>query len=444
MIMRKILLTFAVAACSLGVRGADGWTLEQCLGYAREHNIQVRLAEVERQKAAEDIRQAQAALLPTLNANTNQSVGYRPWTSDGQASVANGMVANKIKKGYYNGSYGINASWTVWNGGQNTNTVRLNRLAEKQAGLAAEESLLGVEEQIMKLYTQILYLKEAVRVDEQSLEASRTNEARGREMTEAGLLSKADLAQLTAQTAQDGYAVVEAQTTVANYLLQLRQLLELTADDGFDIAPAQTTEALATEAALPMAEVYAAASARRPEIAAAQSAIESAELQVKIARAGYLPIISLTGGLGTSTSSMSDRQWGTQMKTNFDASAGLTLSVPIFDGRKTKTQVSRAHLAQTTASLDLQDRQQKLRATVENYWLDTTSQQQRYIAARSATRSMQESYDLAAEQFRLGLKNITELLQAKTNLLAAQQKELEAKYMAVLNNGMLKWYAGTK
>ena len=148
-------------------------------------------------------------------------MGYRPWVNDGVSTVSNGTVATSVNKSYYNGSYGINASWTVWNGGQNTKTVRLNKITAQQAELDSAVTANSIQEQIAQLYVQILYQKEAVSVNEMSYNTSVKNEARGKEMVEAGQMSKADLAQITAPTAQDKYNIVEAQSNLANYKHQL-------------------------------------------------------------------------------------------------------------------------------------------------------------------------------------------------------------------------------
>jgi outer membrane protein len=77
---------------------------------------------------------------------------------------------------------------------------------------------------------------------------------------------------------------------------------------------------------------------------------------------------------------------------------------------------------------------------VENYWLQAVTNQNKFKAAQVSTQSAQESYDLLSEQFRLGLKNIVELMTGKDNLLKAQQNELQSKYLAILNLNMLNFY----
>ena len=417
------------------------WTLQQCIEYALQNNISLQKSRLTKRSATEDLRQSEAALLPSLSASTNQSVGYRPWTNSGVATVTNGTVSTSVNKTYYNGSYGLNASWTVWNGNRNRNQVKLNRLAEQQAELDSAYTANSIQEQIAQLYVQILYLSEAIGVNEQSLEASKMNEQRGQTMLEVGKMSKADLAQLTAQRATDEYNLVNAQSNLANYKLQLKQLLEIT-DADFDVAVPEASDELALEEIPSLPAVYEAALAHRPEIANSRLSIQSSDVQLAVAKAQGLPTISMTGGLGTSTNSLSNNGWGNQMKTNLDASIGASVSIPIFDGRQTRTAVNKAKLQQEQALLDLQDQQKKLYSTIEGYWLDANTNQQKFRAALLNVESEQQSYELLSEQFRLGLKNIVELMNGTTNLLNAQQNMLQSKYMTILDLQLLKFYQG--
>ena len=150
--------------------------------------------------------------------------------------VTNGTVNTKVDKTYYNGSYSLSGQWTVWNGNRNINTIRLDRLSEEQAELSTKETANSIQERIAQIYSQILYLDENVKVNEQMLETSMKNEERGKEMVEVGKMSKADLAQLSAQRANDQYSIVESKSQLMNYKLQLKQLLEITDEEQFDVA----------------------------------------------------------------------------------------------------------------------------------------------------------------------------------------------------------------
>ncbi|MDY5655779.1 MAG: TolC family protein [Prevotella sp.] len=419
---------------------AKKWSLDDCIEYALTHNISLKKKNVARQQAEEDWKQSKADLLPSLSASTSQSMGYRPWVNSGVSTVANGTVTSSMKKNYYNGSYGINASWTLWNGNQNTNTVHLNKLNAQTAELDSAVTANSIQEQILKLYLQILYLNDAVAVNQNNLATSRKNEERGQELVNVGKMSKADLAQLSAQTAQDEYNVVNAQSILANYKLQLKQLLELTGDMDFDIAVPEHLEQEAMKEIPSLQSTYEAALTSRPEIEQQRLAAKSSALNLSIAKAGYLPTVSLSGSLGTSSSSMSDKTWGQQMKTNFDAMAGVSFSVPLYDRRKTKTAVNKARLQIIDSELSMQEQEKQLYSTIEGYWLDALTNQQKYKAASASVGSEEASCELLSEQFRLGLKNIIELMSGKDKLLEAQQNMLQSKYLTIMNIKLLEFY----
>lgn len=419
---------------------ARQWSLKDCIDYALANNIQLQKAKVQQLSALEDIKQSQSALLPSLSLSTSQNVSYNPWPEQGSAMIAGNKVQADVKKVYYNGSYSLSGNWTVWNGGQNTNTVKLNKLAAEQARLDSAVTANNVLEQIAQLYVQILYSDEAISVTKESLKTSQTNEERGKTMVSVGKMSKADLAQLTAQRAEDEYSIVEAESNLRNYKRQLKQLLQIADNDDFDVVIPSTTDEMALKDVPALNDVYAASLTQRPEIQNAKLGIESSDLSVKIAKAGKLPTVGLNAGLSTSTTSMNSNGWGNQVKNNFTVGGGVTVSIPLFDNRKTKTAVNKAMLQKENYMLDLQDKQTTLYSTVENYWLQAVTNQNKFKAARVSTESAQASYELLSEQFNLGLKNIVELMTGKTHLLQAQQNELQSKYLAILNLNMLDFY----
>ena len=440
--MRKVLLMGGMLLMSSAAFSQRQWTLQECIDYAMENNITLQKSKLQKESASEELKGAKAALLPTLSASTNQSLGYQPWKDTGMSYVSNGTVNTKVDKTSYNGSYSLSGQWTVWNGNRNINTVKLDRLSEEQAELSTQETANSIQERIAQIYAQILYLDESVKVSEQTLETSLKNEECGQEMVDVGKMSKADLAQLSAQRANDEYAIVEAKSQLMNYKLQLKQLLEITDEEQFDVVIPEISDEQLLQEIPSMQSVYEQALMSRPEIERSQLAIKSSDVSLSIAKAGWMPSISLTGGVTTSTNSLSGNGWGDQMKSNVNSSLGLGVSMPIYDGRSTKTQVNKAKIQQLQAQLDLQDLQKTLYSDIQQFWLNAWTNQQKYKAASSSVESARQSYDLLSEQFRLGLKNIVELMTGKDKLLSAQQNQLQSKYLTLYNQQMLSFYQG--
>ena len=313
-----------------------------------------------------------------------------------------------------------------------------NRIAE----LGVAESENTIEESITQIYVQILYAAEAVKVNEATLDVSRAECERARALLAAGSIAKSDLAQLEAQVSTDKYQLVTAQATLQDYKLQLKQLLELDGEKEMTLYIPTLGDENVLSPLPSKTDVYRSALTLRPEIEAGRLNVKASELDINIARSGYIPTISLSAGIGSTNTNGNDFTFGEQIKQNWNNSLGVTVSVPIFNNRQTKSAVQKAKIQKQNSELDLLDNQKNLYKTIEGLWLDANSAQQRYVAAIEKLRSTQTSYDLIQEQFNLGMKNTVELLTEKNNLLNAQQETLQAKYMAILNTQLLKFYQG--
>ncbi|MBQ1580965.1 MAG: TolC family protein [Prevotella sp.] len=429
-----------MAICLAHPALARQWTLRECIDYALQNNITLQKSSLTRRSAQEDILQSQAALLPSLSASTNQNVSYRPWPETGRATVQNGFVQQSVDKVFYNGSYGINSNWTVWNGNRNRNTIKLNKISAEQAQADSATTANNIQEQIAQLYVQILYSIDAINVNKKSLETSKQNEERGKAFVEVGKMSRADLAQLTSQRAQDEYNIIASESTLRNYKRQLKQLLQITNDEEFDIVVPTTTDEMVMQLIPTLQSVYEAALEQRPEIKRAKLGIESSNLNIKMAKAQRLPTVGVNASATTTTTSMSNNAWGTQLKNNFNLGAGVNVSIPIFDNRMAKTAINKALIQRENYMLDLKDKQTALYSTIENYWLQAVNNQEKFKAAKIATQSAETSYEMLSGKFEQKLINIVELMQGRDALLKAQQNELQSKYLTLLNIDMLHFY----
>lgn len=429
------------ALCAAG-QDSTKWSLQQCIDYAIEHNIQLKQNEIAEQQGAADLAQKRAELFPSLSFSTTQSISYRPLQESASNIVTNGIANNSTNKFTENGNYGLNASWTVWDGGANYKNVKAQKLQNQISALTTQATANSIQEQITQLYIQILYSKDALEVNRSMAETAQSQHERGKEMFEQGQISKADLTQLESQAASAEYDCVATQTQIANYTRQLKELLEITDGRKFDIQGIRTADDVATQIIPNVGEVYQAALNSRPEIQSGRLNVDAAELDIDIAKAGYYPSISITAGIGDSHYSGSRESAGEQMKQNLNASAGVTLSIPIFDNKRNKTNLKKAKLTKMDSELQLQDQQKQLYSTIEEYWLNAYNNQQQYVASLAQLKSAQSSYELLDEQFKNGLKNIVELMNGRDELMSAQQNKLQSQYNTLLHIQLLKFYKG--
>lgn len=419
------------------------WTLEDCINYALEKNIQLQQNKISLQESEIDIKSAKASLFPSLSFSTGHNVINRPYQEQ-SATVSGTEIITSDNKTTYNGSYSLNAQWTLWNGGKRLNNIKQQKTNRDIAGLAVNETENSLQEEITKLFIQILYADESININKNTLEVSEATFHRAEELFKEGSISKADLAQLEAQVSNDKYQLVTAESSLRSYKLQLKQLLELDGTAEMKLVLPELNDEHVMQVLPSQTDIYQTALTTRPEIQSGKLSIENAKLAISAAKAGYYPTISLSASSSSMTNTASTNNWAQQMKYGWNNMIGISLSIPIFDNRQNKTNVQKARLQYSNSQYDLINKQKELYSTIETLWLDALNAQQQYAAAESKLKSSQTSFDMVSEQFNLGMKNTVELLTEKNNLLSAQQERVQAKYMAILNRTLLNFYAGNK
>ena len=405
------------------------WTLKMCLDYALENNIQLQQSRNDYLSGLEDTQEAKAALLPSLSASATQ--GYTNYPS-----------TNVEERNSYTGTYGLNAGLTLFEGGKLRTAVKEQQLQNRIDALTVSESENDIRIALVEAYMQALYAAEAVEVAAGTAEVSRAQRDRAEEMWRAGAISKVDFAQLESQYAGDRYQVVVAQATLDDYKLQLKQLLELDITEEMNFAAPAEGEETVLQPLPSKTTVYAAALNAMPQIERGRLGVEAAELGVRQARAGFYPSVSLTAGLGTGHMSGDNYQSGSQIWNRFNENVALSVNIPIFSNRKNRTAVNKARIAVSNSRLEQLGIEKELLRQVESAYLNAVSAQSQYAAAKQKERYAQQSYDLTDEQFRVGRKNTVELITAQNELSSARQEVLQAKYMTLLNIGLLDIYQG--
>ena len=417
------------------------WTLEDCINYALEKNIQLQQDKISLQESEIDIKDARASLFLTLSFSTGHNVVNSPYQEQ-SATVSGTEIISSDSRTTYNGSYSLNAAWTLWNGGKRLNTLKQQKTNKAIAQLSVSETENTLQEQIAQLFIQILYADESISINKGTLEVSEATYKRGEELFKEGSISKADLAQLEAQVSNDKYQVVSAESSLRDYKLQLKQLLELDGTEEMDLVLPQLEYEDIMRLLPNQTDIYQTALSIRPEIQSGKLSIENAKLGISAAKAGYYPTISLSASSSSMTNNASTNNWAQQMKYGWNNMISINLSIPIFDNRQNKSNVQKARLQYNTSQLDLINKQKELYSTIEGLWLDALNAQQQYAAAETKVKSSQTSFDMVNEQFNLGMKNTVELLTEKNNLLSAKQELVQAKYMAILSRTLLNFYAG--
>ena len=298
--------TFKIACMLLGFSSCalaqESWGLQDCIDYALKNNIQIQKNRVSEEKGDVTLWNRKGALFPSLSFSTSHNVGYRPFTQV-MAVVQGDQVTSTSSNVTYQGSYGLNASVTLWNGGINYKNIKEQELQNEITKLQTEQSELSIQEQIAQLYVQIMFTKEALKVSEQLLKTAQMQYDRGLEMQKQGQMAKADVVQLEAQLSSAKYDIANNQAQVENFKRQLKSVLELDINNDFDIKGEIPTDEKVLAVIPNKLEAYNQALANRPEIKGAELGIESANMQLDIAKRAHYPTVRASASLGSNHSS---------------------------------------------------------------------------------------------------------------------------------------------
>lgn len=423
--MKKVQILTAAALMLASVVRAEVWTYDDCVAYAREHNINLRKAALNEQSGLYDLEEAKGQWEPTLDFNTSHSYSNYPWSEN--------------RKNSYNGSVGLNAGWTVWNGGKRENTIKRSQIQTEIDKLATGETLRTLETDLLQVYVNLLYAREAIIIYESAQEVSGAQADRARQLMESGRISRVDYVQLQSQYEQDRYAAVNARATYDSRRMELKKLLQLGIDADIEPADVEWTAEQVLAVLPPIGESYVMAQDNDLQLRSLGLQQQSSAIDVELARAGRRPNISLNAGVGTGITAPGISA-GTQLKQSWGEQIGASLSIPILDGRKTRAATARARIQEMNAGLDIDLRNTELAQLIESWYIDTRSAQARYTAATQQLESAKLTAELTGEQFRLGLVNPVELMTAHNAYIEAQYTLLQAKYMAILGQRMINYY----
>lgn len=406
----------------------EKWSFDDCIEWATANSTDIRRTLLNILQADQDIASSKDAWLPTVGFSTSQSFTNYPSPGDNRDGNA------------YGSTYGINANWTVWEGNVRKYRLESSRILRQQQILAGDDVVKTLKLGILQAYLNIMYASEAVTIAEQTLEVSTSQTDRAKRLMETGRSSKVEYAQIESQKAQDSYNLVQAQSNLESAKMALKKILELSLNYNLEISDVKFPDTDVLRALPAKEQVYEIAAAWLPGIKSNELSKDIYANDVKIAKAGNLPSISLTGGVGTGYTS-GGTGWSSQMGHNFNENIGLNLSIPIYDANSTKRAVAKAKLAELEYDLTKKNLLDDLSQTIEGLYVDATNAQAKYTSGLTQLEATQLTSDLVNRQFELGLVNPLELLTAHNNLLNARLELLQSKYMAILANKTIDYYA---
>ena len=440
MIKKKIILTLFIALqfipCMIIAQDTlqhapNGWSLEDCIAYAKKNNIQIRSLQWNEVSGKEDLLQAKASRLPLLTGSVSENV------LNGKSSNATGEFERNAN---VSGNYSLNSSITLYNGGYIKSDIAEKNLLLHAARLDVLEAQNDITLNVTQAYLSILLAQENIVYINDVLANSEVQLKLGKQRFDAGAVARKELVQLEAQVASDRYTLITAQNDFRLNLVNLKQLLQLPSAYDFKIIVPDTV--IVEKMATTLPEAQEAAQETRPEVKNDEIGIQIAQAGLDKARATAKPTISLGGTIATGTSSNQDPKYFTQFNNNFYQSLGVSMSVPIFTRRINKTAVEKSKVFIEQAKLSLLNTKTVLDQQVEQAYINLQSADAQYDAASVQVKASEESYSITNEQFRLGSINLLELQQERVLYIQALQSFIQAKYNAVLNYKIVDFYAG--
>lgn len=440
--MKHLFVLFSVAIFIGGGFAANAqnvWSLQKCIDYALENNIQIKQQELNTNYYENQVSQAKSNRLPNLNAQigNDNSFGRSLTYLNTYKNVNSSSITG-----------GASTNFTIFNGFQLSNTIDKQEL-DLQATLkdlqkAKDDIMLS----IARSYLEILFAEEIVLVDSAQLEVTQQQINRTQQLVDAGSLAKGSLLEIQAQLAREELQLVNDKNTVQLAYLGLYQFLELPIAESFTIEKPVLPEIKANISMANSIDVFNNAMNARPEIQAAQLRVKSAEKDLEIAKGNHYPNLTFNANYYNLYNNKytdingEDILFKDQLKNNGRSSLGLTLGIPIFNRFQVKNAISNSTLQITDYQYRLQTASNVLRKDIELSYTNALASLNRYMSTEKAVESMQEAFRYVEEKFNVGMVNSVEYNQQKNQLTAAQSQLLQAKYEYIFRTKILDFYNG--
>lgn len=419
---------------------AGPWSLDDCIRYAHEHNIQIQQQALQVEQRSVELNTSRHSRLPDLGANLGTNFSF------GRSLISNNTYADNNQ---VSGSLGVSASLPLFMGGRINHEIAAGKLSLKAAVQDLDRIREDVSVNIMSYYLDVLVAKELVNVAEQALALSTQQVERSREQVRTGKVAESVLYENEALLAADEYKLTQSRNDLSLSLLALSQALNRTSAEGFDIV-APTFDSLTVESMRHLrnpAEVLSYALDNRPRIQAERFRLEQALRAVRMSRAAYYPQITLTGGYGTNVyhsfaTGAVNPAFGRQFRNNSNEYVGVAINIPIFNRMATRNSVRTAKLGVRSQQLVLTEAEQTLQKEIETAYYQADAALLKYRSAEKALNSAQVAFRYEAEKYAAGRSTTFDYNDAKTRMQKAESDQIQAKYEFIFRTKILDFYAG--
>lgn len=427
------------------------WTLDECIYYAIDNNIQIKQQYLQTRYQKNSLDLSRFRLLPTLSGSGSQN--YSWGRSLDQTTYRYTEDQRVISNNYY-----VGGSMNIFNGLQNYNTIK----KYEYELLAGEQDLQNIRENISLTvalnYLQILLNKELVSATNEQLRITLQQIEKTRKLVDAGSAARGNLLQIEAQAAQEELQLINIKNQLDISYLDISQLLELKTPEGFEVVVPPIsidTNAVIGET---IDEIFEIAIGARPSIKGPELMLTASEYDLKIAKGSRSPRIimnhSLTTGysdvrqkilgIDPSTSEVlyGDYPFNEQFIDNRSLALGFTLSVPILNGWQVNKNIANSRLSIENSKYALDGAKKQLYKNIQQSFADASAALKKYAASRKAVTSMEEAFRYTEQKFNVGLVTPVDYNASKSQLLQAQSDLAQAKYEYIFKTKVLDFYRG--
>ncbi len=421
------------------------WSLEDCINYAIENNIQIKQTELTIESREADLLQSKLNLLPSLNGGTNFSWSW-------------GRTLDQTTYVYFNqetnqGNMNFDAGLTLFRGLRYQNQIKQNKIDFLASQYNADKMRDDISLLLTRAYLQILFNKELLNVAREQVAITQEQIDRTSKMVEAGTLARGSLLEIEAQGASEELSVINYENLLDLAYLDLLQILDLEADADVEIEIPELTMELVVELQS-IKNIYETAITTQPIIKVAELQVESSQKSVAIAKGDRSPVLAVGAGWRTNYSNQYRKYdpesggftdvipFGDQFKDNQSEYLGFSLSIPIFNGYQTSTTINKAKISAANSEYDLELTKNTLRKEIEQAYNDAKAAYKSFDATDRSLSAFEESFRYTEQKFNVGMANSVDYNLAKSQLTSAESVLLRAKYDYIFKTKILDFYMG--
>lgn len=443
--MKRIILYLPALLICWSVQAqnpAKKWTLEECITYAIEHNIDLKQKEQDQESRKVDLSTSKNSWLPSLNASLGQNFDF------GRSPSKTGVIVDQNSA---NSSFYLQTSMPIFDGFKIPNDIK----ARKLDLMAATENLNKAKEDlainVASYFVEALYNKELLTVAELQAALSTEQVTRTESLVNAGKVPLSQLYDIKAQQAKDEASLTEAKNNVNLSLLNLAQMLELErTGQSLDISVPEIEDAIEKymTSILPPDVVYNNAVAVKPQIKEQEYLLESQKKMLKVAQAGYFPKLDFSasysngyyhysGGTDIVNSSFND-----QLNQNGRKTIGFSLSIPLFNRFQTRNNVRSSRIAILNRELMMKNSKKVLYKEIQQAYFNATAAQEKYKATGKSVLASKEAFGYAENKYNAGKSTVYEYSESKTKYSQSLSEQIQAKYNYIFRAKILDFYNG--